>query len=197
MPDEERRRDLFAAIDRATRWVYVELLDDKSAASASSFLARLIAAAPFTIAKVLTDNGKEFTDRVCAAQGTEHRLIKPKHPQTNGMIERFNGRIAEVLATMRFDSSQSLEQTLIQYVKVYNQHIPQKALGHIAPIQALRTGQQNDPSSSKNVSIISRDLTHSLLKTVKTWTDHMIGKLSASKTPESSMVCFSRGAVFE
>jgi len=28
--------------------------------------------------------------------------------QTNGMIERFNGRIADVLATTRFDSSESL-----------------------------------------------------------------------------------------
>ena len=34
MPDEDHRQYLFAAIDRATRWVYVELLQDKSAASA-------------------------------------------------------------------------------------------------------------------------------------------------------------------
>jgi len=38
MPDETRRKYLFAAIDRATRWVYVEVLPDKSAASASRFL---------------------------------------------------------------------------------------------------------------------------------------------------------------
>ena len=37
MPDETRRKYLFAAIDRATRWVYVEVLPDKSAASASRF----------------------------------------------------------------------------------------------------------------------------------------------------------------
>jgi len=77
---------------------------------------RLIDKAPFTITKVLTDNGKEFTDRFCAtgqrqpagahafdrvciANRSEHRLTKPRTPQTNGMIERFNGRIAEVLAT--------------------------------------------------------------------------------------------------
>jgi len=33
MPDEDHRQYLFAAIDRATRWVYVELLQGKSAAS--------------------------------------------------------------------------------------------------------------------------------------------------------------------
>ena len=117
MPDEDHRQYLFAAIDRVTRWVYVELLQDKSAASAGGFLTRLIDKAPFTITKVLTDNGKEFTDRfcaagqrqptgahafdrVCTANRIEHRLTKPRTPQTNGMSERFNGRSAEVLESI-------------------------------------------------------------------------------------------------
>jgi len=41
-----------------------------------------------------------------AVNRSEHRLTKPRTPQTNGMIERFNGRIAEVLATTRFDSAE-------------------------------------------------------------------------------------------
>ena len=49
--------------------------------------------------------------------------------QTNGMVERFNGRIAEVLATRRFRSGEHLEDTLIRYVNTYNHHIPQRALG--------------------------------------------------------------------
>jgi hypothetical protein len=159
MPDEDQRKYLFAAIDRATRWVYVEILGDKSA---KGFLTRLIAKAPFNISKVLTDNGKEFTDRfcttgerkptgnhpfdqVCAAHDIDHRLIKAKRPQTNGMIERFNGRIAEVLATTRFDSSQSLADTMTRYVRVYNQHIPQRALGHLSPIQAMKNWYQTHP----------------------------------------------------
>jgi len=116
MADETRRKYLFVGIDRATRWVYLEVLSDKSARSARGFLKRLIKAAPFHIEKVLTDNGKEFTDRFCASgereptgqhpfdqicreHGIEHRLIKPGRPQTNGMVERFNGRISDVLAT--------------------------------------------------------------------------------------------------
>jgi transposase InsO family protein len=162
MPDEDERKYLFAAIDRATRWVYVEILGDKSAESAKGFLKHLIDKAPFHIVKVLTDNGKEFTDRfcatgereptgnhpfdqICAEHDIEHRLIKPKRPQTNGMVERFNGRIADVLATTRFDSSQSLAETITRYVKVYNQHIPQKALGHISPIQAMKNWYQTHP----------------------------------------------------
>lgn len=162
MPDEEARRYLFAAIDRATRWVYVEVLPAKSADCARGFLERLLQAAPFQITKVLTDNGKEFTDRfcatgqrqptgkhpfdqVCADHAIDHRLIKPRTPQTNGMVERFNGRIAEVLATRRFRSGEHLEDTLLRYVSIYNHHIPQRALGHICPVEALHEWFQKKP----------------------------------------------------
>ena len=38
------------------------------------------------------------------------------------MIERLNGRIAEVLATTRFDSAEHLADTIKRYVKVYSAH---------------------------------------------------------------------------
>ena len=162
MPDEDSRQYLFAAIDRASRWVYVEILPTKSADHASAFLKRLIKAAPFTITTVLTDNGKEFSDRFCATGQREptgrhafdqvcsrhditHRLIKPRHPQTNGMIERFNGRISEVLATTRFRSGEHLHDTLTRYVKLYNQHIPQRALKHVSPIECLKNWYRERP----------------------------------------------------
>ena len=143
--------------------MYVEILKDKSATTASGFLKRLIDNAPFTLSKVLTDNGKEVTDRfcatgerqptgahafdqVCAANYIEHRLIKPRTSQTNGMIERFNGRIADVLATTRVDSSEHLATTIKRYVQAYNQYIPQKALGHIPPLQAMKNWYQKQPN---------------------------------------------------
>ena len=117
MPDERHKRYLYVAIDRATRWVFLQVRDTQSAADAQAFLRSLIDKAPFTIHKLLTDNGKSFTDRfcrggerrptgqhpvdrLCASQGIEHRLIAPGRPQTNGMVERFNGRISDVLATI-------------------------------------------------------------------------------------------------
>ena len=93
--------------------------------AAAAFLKRLVGKAPFKINKILTDNGKEFTDRFvangerkptgehafdkqCAAHNIEHRLIKPRYPQTNGMVERFNGRVSDILQTTRFDSAEDL-----------------------------------------------------------------------------------------
>jgi len=98
MADETARRYLFVAIDRATRWVFIRIFKAKTAANARRFLRDLERACPIRIRTILTDNGKEFTDRLfglrkraatgehefdtlCADLGIEHRLTPPKSPQ--------------------------------------------------------------------------------------------------------------------
>jgi len=61
------------------------------------------------------------------------------------MIERFNGRIADVLRQTRFPTIEALTETLRKYERMYNQRIPQRALGHIAPIRALKNWQKAKP----------------------------------------------------
>ncbi|UOD29980.1 hypothetical protein INH39_32285 [Massilia violaceinigra] len=39
------------------------------------------------------------------------------------MVERFNGRISELLQQTRFDSQADLKTTLLNYLKLYNHHI--------------------------------------------------------------------------
>ena len=151
--DESARRYLFVAIDRATRWVFIEIYGDQTESSSVDFLAKARAAYPVTIIKRLTDNGSQFTDRftakgksrepsahlfdrLCKQFDIEHRLIPPRHPQTNGMVERFNGRISDIVDQTRFGSAAELESTLRNYVKIYNHNIPQRALKHQTPIQA-------------------------------------------------------------
>jgi transposase InsO family protein len=109
----------------------------------------------------LTDNGSQFTDRfvtkdkkpsgehafdkACTAMAVEHRLAPPRHRQTNGMVERFNGRINELLQQTRFDSGADVKGTLLNYLKLYNHHIPQRAIGTKTPIQALKEWQRSKP----------------------------------------------------
>ena len=42
-------------------------------------------------------SGNHPFDMVCAKTKIDHRLTKPFKPQTNGMVERFNRRIAEAI----------------------------------------------------------------------------------------------------
>lgn len=162
MTDEDRRRYLFVAIDRATRWVFIQLESSRTARAARSFLSALIKACPVRIRTILTDNGKEFTNRfvttggrtptgqhvfdeLCAALGIEHRLTRPRRPRTNGMGQQLNGRIEEVLRSHHFVSGQDLQQTLLRYAWLDNHHLPQAALNARTPMQAMKDWYQRRP----------------------------------------------------
>jgi transposase InsO family protein len=80
---------------------------------------------------------------------TPHRLqttlTPPMRPQTNGMVERFNGRIEDVLQSHRLHSGEDLEQTILRYVHLYNGQLPQSALKGRTPIVALKDWQHQRP----------------------------------------------------
>jgi len=63
---------------------------------------------------------------------------RPNKPFTNGMVERFNGRIEEVLQSHHFRSGENLEARLHRYVLLYNQQLPQSSLGSKTPLQAIK-----------------------------------------------------------
>ena len=175
MQDETKRRYLFVAIDRATRWVFVVIKVNKNAASARAFLNALHKTCPIKINKLLTDKGKEFTDRLfdsrkreassnhefdqlCQELGIKHRLTKPRTPRNKGMVERFKGRIADVLKTHRFSSGEDLEQTLLRYVALCNHQLPQSALKRRTPMQAMKDWYHEPQICSINAHMIVRDV---------------------------------------
>ena len=99
LPALQRRKSYaFVAIDRATRYVYVEIHPRRDGKTAAAFLKRFRDGFPAAIHTILTDNGSEFTDRfaldmkdkpeskpsgrhpfdqACAETGIEHRLTRP------------------------------------------------------------------------------------------------------------------------
>ena len=89
--------------------------------------------------------GRHEFDRLCSDLGLEHRLAPPQHPQTNGIVERFNGRIEEVLQSHHFRSGEELETTLNRYVLLYNQQLPQSALGTKTPLQVMKDWHKLKP----------------------------------------------------
>src|ERR671920_820574 len=78
---------------------------------------------PFRLTHVLTDNGSCFTPafaKVCAELGAEYRHTRPYSPQTNGMVERFNGRVGSEVLGITIWSHQQLEQLLRGFNAAYN-----------------------------------------------------------------------------
>lgn len=91
-------------------------------------------------------SGHHPFDQICQAHRIEHRLTKPFHPQTNGLVERFNRRLAEALrhhpaagtnaGKNKFLSHQQRNAFLHQTVDAYN-HTRLRCLKYISPIEAL------------------------------------------------------------
>jgi len=76
----------------------------------------------------------------------EQQPTRPRPPRTNGMVERIDGRIADVLKAHRFDSREDMQQTLPRYVARHNHQLPQSALGRKTPVQAMKDDwRQNLP----------------------------------------------------
>ena len=97
-------------------------------------------------------SGRKGFILIYRAAGRQRRMTigtwpswSPQHPQTNGMVERFNGRIEEVLQSHHFRSGEELETTLHRYVALYNQQLPQSALGSKTPLQAMKDWHKLKP----------------------------------------------------
>lgn len=165
-PLHSKRAYAYVAIDRATRFVYVEILYDRRGETAAAFLGRFLESFRIEVHTVLSDNGSEWTDRfavdkkskpkdrpsgnhpvdrLCAERGIAHKLTRPFRPQTNGMVERFNRRLAEHLDRQpryaaghrrSFNSHQERNDYVLQFVENYNR-TRLKCLGYKAPMQAI------------------------------------------------------------
>jgi transposase InsO family protein len=120
---ERRKRYLYVAIDRRSRSVHLAVKDSETERNAIAFLREAAKAFPFRLTHVLTDNGGCFTPafaKACAALGAEYRHTRPYSPQTNGMVERFNGRVGREVLGIIISSHQRLEQVLRGFNAAYN-----------------------------------------------------------------------------
>ena len=97
---------LFVAIDRTSQFAFVELHRKAGKMAAAQFLRNLIAALPYRVHTVLTDNGVQFANRqqdrhatahifgrVCRENRIEHRLTKINHPWSAPFVLDTSGRL--------------------------------------------------------------------------------------------------------
>src|SRR5215212_766219 len=162
---EEGRLYLFVAIDRTSKFAFVELHEKATRRVAGDFLRALAAAVPYRIHTVLTDNGTHFTDptgdgwtpedikamraekvlfrchafeAACADLDIEHRLTKPRHPWTNGQVERMNRTIKDAtVKRYHYVSHDQLRQHLADFVAAYNFGRRLKTLRGLTPYEFI------------------------------------------------------------
>jgi len=161
---EEGKLYLFVAIDRTTKFTFVELHEKADRPVAVRFLEALIAAVPYRLHTVLTDNGIQFADlprnrdgwtaryrvhrfdQICQANGIEHRLTKPNHPWTNGQVERMNRTIKEATVNRyHYQTHDQLRGHLADFVIAYNFARRLKTLKGLSPYEYICKTWTNEP----------------------------------------------------
>lgn len=148
---DEGRLYLFVAIDRTSKFAYVELHAKATRMAARDFLSNLIAAVPYAIHTILTDNGIQFAkrqgteihwaipfDRICHTHGIEHRLTQVCHPWTNGQVERMNRTIKEAtVKRYHYESHDQLKTHLQTFLMAYNFSRRLKTLKGLTPYEFI------------------------------------------------------------
>jgi transposase-like protein len=162
---EQGKLHLFVAIDRTSKFAFVELHERATRRVAGDFLRHLATAVPYKINTVLTDNGTHFTDptgdgwtpediramraekvpfrchsfeAACADLDIEHRLTKPRHPWTNGQVERMNRTIKEAtVQRFYYATHDQLRTHLADFVAAYNFARRLKTLKGLTPYEFI------------------------------------------------------------
>lgn len=177
---EGKRSYLYVAIDRMTRYVYSEVLYDLEPRTASGFVERFIKHFPHQVIKIVTDNGFEWTDRcsgsikeggtgnhpvdiVCSEYEIKHRLTRIRRPQTNGMVERFNRRVNEAIASKQkvsmnsgknsFNSHEERNEFITRVVDNYNR-TRLRCLNYNAPLILLHNNHAEYNTYAGMTSIV-------------------------------------------
>jgi transposase InsO family protein len=162
---EQGKLSLFVAIDRTSKFAFAQLHEKATRRIAADFLRALVAAVPYRVHPVLTDNGTHFTtpgntssaapdikaaidagetvwahafEYACAQNDIEHRLTKPYHPWTNGQVERMNRTLkAATVTRYHYDSHDQLRAHLQRFLEAYNYARRLKTLRGLTPYEFI------------------------------------------------------------
>ena len=162
---EQGKLSLLVALDRTSKFAFVELHERVTRRVAGDFLRHLIAAVPDRVHTVLTDNGTHFTEPsgntwtpdeikemlarkqlfrahafelACAQNDVAHRLTKPRHPWTNGQVERMNRTIKEAtVQRFYYATHDQLRTQLADFVAAYTFGRRLKTLKGLTPYEFI------------------------------------------------------------
>jgi transposase InsO family protein len=148
---ELREGKVVTAVDDHSRYCVIAKVAERATARVVC-LALAEALARFGVPEeIITDNGKQFTDRfgkhgarngevlfdkICRHNGITHRLTAPASPNQNGKVERFHGTFRPDFLDLAgpFTSVPQAQAAVDAWVAGYNADRPHQALNQKVPV---------------------------------------------------------------
>ena len=135
-------------VDAYSRYcVHHKLLISLDGKSVAIELRAALAAVSGATPRVVHDHGSEFVNRDVAAVIKAHNLIdirtKPRHPESNGIVERFNGTVRDESDNDYGHHYLQAETIIGKLMHQYNEERLHAALGYMTPA-TWHHGQPNE-----------------------------------------------------
>jgi transposase InsO family protein len=138
----------YAAVDDFSREAVATIARERSTAAATRFLEHVLTELPYPVEAVMTDNDMMFTmryafhshrltrfEQALKSAGIEHRLLRPRHPECNGKVERFIKTIDDdCFRVIQPQRSRARVRALALFLEYYNHARPHQSLGGRSPV---------------------------------------------------------------
>jgi len=129
------------AVEIVSRQAWVRLIPRLNSKHAQAFLKDILATSHYPIHTIQTDNGSEFKkyfEKAAKEAKLTHLFSYPKHPKTQGFVERFNWTVQDEFLFSFEDlllHPEDFHEELVKWMVYYNQVRPHQALGYLTPYQ--------------------------------------------------------------
>ncbi len=129
---------LVSFIDAYSRYVvHHKLMLELNGRAMATELQAALDANPGAHPRLVHDHGSEYVNRDLAAVIKVHNLLdiktRPRHPESNGIAERFNGTVRDTTGDDYGESYLQAESTIAKLVHEYNEERLHAALGYMQP----------------------------------------------------------------
>uniref|UniRef100_K7EXE6 Gypsy retrotransposon integrase-like protein 1 n=1 Tax=Pelodiscus sinensis TaxID=13735 RepID=K7EXE6_PELSI len=145
-PSRNGKKYILVVVDFATRYPEAVALSNVEAETVATALFTVFSRVGFP-REVLSDRGSNFMSVVFRQLwelcGVKHLKAAPYHPQTNGLVERFNGTLKSMLK-MYVDRRQNDWDVLLPYLLYAYRSVAQDSMG-FAPFELLYGRQVRGP----------------------------------------------------
>lgn len=142
----ERYYYFLTAVDIVSKQAWVTLVPSLTSKHARDFLSGLITTSWYKIHTIQTDNGSEFKlffDQAVLQQEISHLWSYPRHPKTNGFVERLNWTVQDEFLFTFEDYllyPDEFKEKLKEWNNWYNQKRPHQSLKYLSPYENFMKG---------------------------------------------------------
>ncbi|XP_069586606.1 uncharacterized protein, partial [Ranitomeya imitator] len=138
VPSSSGKQYILTVVDYATRYPEAVALSSTRADKVADALLAIFSRVGFP-REMLTDQGTQFMSRLmealCKRMQVKHLVSSAYHPQTNGLCERFNGTLKQMLRMLVETQGRDWERYLPHLLFAYRE-VPQASTG-FSPFELL------------------------------------------------------------